>query len=75
MPPKRCWRLAGFDVHWRRPLRRVIQKLVLDVLALKIVSGEVKEGDNVLVDAQDSGIVIKPLLKNAKPRKTVKTAA
>jgi len=53
----------------------VIQKLVLDVLALKIVSGEVKEGDNVLVDAQDSGIVIKPLLKNAKPRKTVKTAA
>ena len=66
----------GFDANLgARPLRRVIQKLVLDALALKIVSGEVKEGDNALVDAQDSNIVIKLPVKNAKPRKAVKAAA
>ena len=49
----------GFDANLgARPLRRVIQKLVLDALALKIVSGEVKEGEQVLVDALDGQISI-----------------
>ena len=60
----------GFDSNLgARPLRRVIQKLVLDALALKIVSGDVKEGDNILVDAKDSEIVINsPERIMAKPR-------
>jgi len=66
----------GFDSNLgARPLRRVIQKLVLDALALKIVSGDLKEGDNALVDAQNSEIAITLPVKNVKPRKTAKTAA
>jgi len=53
-------------------LRRVIQKLVLDPLAIKIVSGEVQEGDNILVDAQNSEIIIKPPLKKLNFLKLLK---
>ena len=34
-----------------RPLKRAIQKLVQDPLALKILDGEVLHGDHVIVDA------------------------
>ena len=41
----------GFDpVLGARPLRRVIQQLILDPLALKIIKGEIKEGEDVVVD-------------------------
>jgi len=40
----------GFDpVYGARPLRRVIQKRIQDPLAKKILLGEVREGDTVLV--------------------------
>jgi len=63
----------GFDANLgARPLRRVIQKLVLDNLALKIVSGEVKEGDNILVDAlQDQIIVKSPVRLKTSPKTKV----
>ncbi|MGA9897837.1 MAG: ATP-dependent chaperone ClpB [Terriglobales bacterium] len=42
----------GFDPNFgARPLKRAIQKLVQDPLALKILDGEVLHGDHVLVDA------------------------
>ena len=42
----------GFDpAYGARPLRRVIQDLVLDVLALQIVEEKLTEGDAVTVDA------------------------
>ncbi|MCU0652980.1 MAG: AAA family ATPase [Candidatus Pacebacteria bacterium] len=67
----------GFDSNLgARPLRRVIQKLVLDALALKIVSGDVVEGDTVLVDADNSDIVVKAPEKIAvKPHKASKVTA
>jgi len=34
-----------------RPLKRAIQKLIQDPLALKILEGEVLHGDHVVVDA------------------------
>ena len=34
-----------------RPLKRAIQKLVQDKLAMKILDGEVLHGDHVIVDA------------------------
>ncbi|HEU0051408.1 MAG TPA: ATP-dependent chaperone ClpB [Patescibacteria group bacterium] len=34
-----------------RPLKRAIQDLILDELALKIVEGKIKEGDQVKIDA------------------------
>jgi ATP-dependent Clp protease ATP-binding subunit ClpB len=42
----------GFDPAFgARPLKRAIQKLVQDPLALKILDGEVLHGDHVVVDA------------------------
>jgi len=42
----------GFDPNFgARPLKRAIQKLIQDSLALKILDGEVLHGDHVVVDA------------------------
>ncbi|KKU95235.1 MAG: hypothetical protein UY28_C0057G0004 [Candidatus Amesbacteria bacterium GW2011_GWB1_48_13] len=50
----------GFDPNLgARPLKRVIQKLVLDPLAIKIVSGEIKEKDEIIIDAQENQIVFR----------------
>ncbi|MCR4256136.1 MAG: ATP-dependent chaperone ClpB [Candidatus Uhrbacteria bacterium] len=50
----------GYDPSFgARPLKRAIQELILDDLALKIVNGSVKEGDKVKVDAVKDKIVIK----------------
>ena len=44
----------GFDPNFgARPLKRAIQKLVQDPLALKILDGEVLHGDHVIVDADE----------------------
>jgi ATP-dependent Clp protease ATP-binding subunit ClpB len=74
-PAKELLSRRGFDSNLgARPLRRVIQKSVLDALALQIVSGRVKEGDTVMVDVENEEIVLQPLLRPIKPRKTVKAA-
>jgi len=50
----------GFDQNLgARPLKRVIQKKVLDPLALKIVTGQAKEGERITVDGEDKRIIIK----------------
>ena len=42
----------GFDpAYGARPMKRAIQKLIQDPLALRILDGEVHNGDEVLVDA------------------------
>jgi ATP-dependent Clp protease ATP-binding subunit ClpB len=42
----------GFDPNFgARPLKRAIQKLVQDTLAMKILDGEILHGDHVIVDA------------------------
>ncbi len=42
----------GYDVQYgARPLKRAIQRMVQDPLALKILDGEVLHGDHVVVDA------------------------
>jgi ATP-dependent Clp protease ATP-binding subunit ClpB len=42
----------GYDPNFgARPLKRAIQKLIQDPLALKILDGEVLHGDHVIVDA------------------------
>jgi len=48
----------GFDPDLgARPLKRVIQKLILDPLALKIIIGEIKEKDSVFVDFKNNEVV------------------
>jgi len=43
----------GYDPNFgARPLKRAIQKVIQDPLALKILDGEVLHGDHVVVDAE-----------------------
>jgi len=47
---------VGYDFNFgARPLKRTIQRLVQDPLALKILDGEVLHGDHVVVDAARGG--------------------
>ncbi len=46
--------LTGFDpVYGARPLRRLVQKAIGDTLARALLSGEVRDGDEVVVDRAD----------------------
>ncbi|HEU5404425.1 MAG TPA: ATP-dependent chaperone ClpB [Terriglobales bacterium] len=46
----------GYDMNYgARPLKRAIQRLIQDPLALKILDGEVLHGDHVVVDTEKSG--------------------
>jgi ATP-dependent Clp protease ATP-binding subunit ClpB len=48
----------GFDpVYGARPLKRAIQRLILDPLALRVLEGDFREGDMVVVDAGRDGLV------------------
>jgi ATP-dependent Clp protease ATP-binding subunit ClpB len=47
----------GYDpAYGARPLKRTIQRLVLDALALRVLQGEFVEGDTVVVDAGREGL-------------------
>ena len=62
----------GFDPNLgARPLKRVIQKEVLDPLSLKIVSGEIKEGEVVAIDFENNKIIFQTA-KNILRAKTQK---
>ena len=50
----------GFDpVYGARPLRRAIQNCVEDAVAEKLLDGSVKEGDHILVTAENGKIAIR----------------
>ncbi len=50
----------GFDPDFgARPLKRAIQKLVQDPLALKILDGEIQHGDHIVIDAVDGKMQFK----------------
>ncbi len=50
----------GYDpVYGARPLKRTIQRLIQDPLALKILDGEFGEGDRVEIDAARDGLVFR----------------
>jgi len=60
---------AGFDPDLgARPLRRVIQREILDSLALQVVSGELTEGARVAVEWQDSKVVFNKTSRAAKAK-------
>lgn len=41
----------GYDITYgARPLKRIIQTMILDELALEIIEGKVNEGDKVKID-------------------------
>jgi ATP-dependent Clp protease ATP-binding subunit ClpB len=47
----------GYDpMYGARPLKRTIQRRVLDPLAIRVLEGDFHEGDRVLVDVGDDGL-------------------
>ncbi len=60
----------GFDKNLgARPLKRIIQKIILDPLALKIVIGEIKEKDIILIEKDKKRIVFKKIKPTSVFRK------
>jgi ATP-dependent Clp protease ATP-binding subunit ClpB len=50
---------AGYDpIYGARPLKRALQRMVLDPLAMKLLQGDYKPGDTVRVDASASDDVL-----------------
>ncbi|MBM3774813.1 MAG: AAA family ATPase, partial [Acidobacteria bacterium] len=48
----------GYDpVYGARPMRRAIQRLIQDPLALKLLEGEFREGQTITIDAGAGGLV------------------
>ena len=49
---KRVLAKEGYDPHYgARPLERAMKRLVENPLAMKIIAGEIKDGDSVVIDA------------------------
>ena len=56
----------GYDpAYGARPLKRAIQKLVLDPLAIRVLEGEFVEGDHIQVDAAKDGLTFVKQLTGA----------
>jgi len=48
----------GFDANYgARPLRRTIQRRIENVLAKKLLLGEFKDGDAIVIDAGAEGLI------------------
>jgi ATP-dependent Clp protease ATP-binding subunit ClpB len=46
--------VEGYDpVYGARPLKRVLQRQVMDPLALKLIQGDIRDGDHVVVDVEN----------------------
>lgn len=49
----------GYDITYgARPLKRIIQTMILDELAGEIIAGKIKEGDKVKIDVGDQEAII-----------------
>ncbi len=65
---KRLLANLGYDPSYgARPLRRVIQKQLVDRLALALLDGSVREGDAVTVDAAGGELTLKTAEPAAEP--------
>jgi ATP-dependent Clp protease ATP-binding subunit ClpA len=55
----------GFDPSFgARPLKRIIQREILDQLALMIIEGKFVTGGELKVDAKKDKLLLKPVLAN-----------
>lgn len=59
VPMKRYLQTVGFDeVYGARPLKRIIDELIVDEAALKIIEGDVKPGDKISADYKQNKVLI-----------------
>ncbi|MFQ5683126.1 MAG: ATP-dependent chaperone ClpB [Candidatus Binatia bacterium] len=57
-PAKELLVEKGYDpVYGARPLKRTIQRLIQDPLAMKLLEGEFREGDEVKIDSDGSSLI------------------
>ncbi|HSD83307.1 MAG TPA: AAA family ATPase, partial [Anaerolineae bacterium] len=62
----------GYDVNFgARPLRRALQRYVESPLSVKMLKGEFKVGDTILVDANEEGVVFSKVEEAAKVEQQV----
>jgi len=60
----------GYDpMYGARPLKRTIQRRVLDPLAMRVLEGEFREGDHVTVDVGDNGLTFGSEKSKVKSKK------
>ncbi|MCD6232787.1 AAA family ATPase [bacterium] len=60
----------GFDQNLGvRPLKRVIQRYILDPLALKLITSEIKEGDGVFIDKKDGELSFETSHSSSKTKR------
>jgi ATP-dependent Clp protease ATP-binding subunit ClpB len=65
---KRFLVAEGYDLRYgARPLKRTIQRQVLDPLSMRVLQGEFVEGDHVIIDVGNNGLTF----DKAKPVTTV----
>jgi ATP-dependent Clp protease ATP-binding subunit ClpB len=59
-PAKELLVTEGYDpAYGARPLKRTIQRRLLDPLALRVLEGEFHEGDRITVDVGDNGLAFR----------------
>ncbi|MCL4509224.1 MAG: ATP-dependent chaperone ClpB [Chloroflexi bacterium] len=59
---------AGFDpVYGARPLKRVLQRQIVQPLALRLLEGSVHDGDSVVIDAADGAFQFRAERRVAVP--------
>jgi len=57
----------GYDpVYGARPLKRVIQTEVETALARRLIAGEVRDGDRIVVDVGPSGLTLQSARGNGR---------
>ena len=55
----------GYDPAFgARPLQRVIQREIQDPLALQLLSGQIRDGETITVDAGDDGLIFRTSVSN-----------
>jgi ATP-dependent Clp protease ATP-binding subunit ClpB len=58
--------IRGYDpIYGARPLKRVIQRDVLDPLSMKLLSGDVHDGETVVVDEQNGELAFRATMTEA----------
>jgi len=67
-PAARDWLgLVGYDPDYgARPLKRAIQRELQDPLAIKILTGDFKPGETILVEKGTDGLTFTPLVEPAE---------
>ena len=68
-PAARDWlALTGYDpLYGARPLRRLVQSAIGDKLAKKVLSGEIVDGDDVVVELDEAGDTLTVKAKSLVP--------